>query len=120
MSVGRAGHTLTALSDGRLLIAGGRTADGLTDSTELYDLTTGGSTATGALSLPRADHAAARLADDRVLIVGGWDGTAAVAMAEVFDPATGSISSLPASLSAAAYAAVGDNASRRPRAGCWR
>ncbi len=101
MSVARAGHTVTALRDGRLLFAGGRTAQGLSSSAELFDPATGASTAAGSLSLARAEHAAARLADNRVLIVGGWDGSAALATAEILDPASGSASVLPVSLSRA-------------------
>ena len=74
MSEARAGHTATALADGRVLIAGGRTSAGVTSSFELYDPASGVSTVAGALSLPRVHHAAARLIDKRVLIVGGSDG----------------------------------------------
>jgi hypothetical protein len=120
MTEPRAGHTATALGDGRVLIAGGRTSIGVTASVELYDPATGISVARGALSVPRADHAAARLLDDRVLTVGGTDGTSPLAIAEIFDPASGSTSPLAAFMSTP-NEALGDDASRWPRAHCrWQ
>src|SRR5262249_35211903 len=53
----RGAHTATLLSDGKLLVAGGKTSDGLTSSrAERYDPATGSWTATGSMNAERAQH----------------------------------------------------------------
>jgi len=102
----RAGHSMTLLKDGRVLVAGGNQAlasDGTgpsLDSAELYDPVHGSWTSTGSMGTPRTFHAAVRLKDGRVLVAGGckgWIGEPQVgwmwcdhlASAELYDPATG-------------------------------
>jgi hypothetical protein len=64
-------HTTTLLGDVRVLIAGGRTADGsVLASAELYDPSTGIFSLIGQMSAPRVSHTATPLADGRVLIAG--------------------------------------------------
>ena len=64
MSTARATPTATALSDGRILVVGGATA-------ELYDPATGGWSPAGTLSQPRSGYfVAVRLADGRVPVAG--------------------------------------------------
>ncbi len=92
-------HTATLLSDGRVLVAGGKTrgADGYGQSiatAELYDPATGIWTPTGDMTGPHAEHKAALLPGGRVLVAGGWgdglDGRElSTARAELYDPATG-------------------------------
>jgi hypothetical protein len=66
----RTGAVGVALDDGRVLVIGGRTADGPVDTVEVYGLN--GSLSVGPhLVVPRVGHAAARLADGRVLVAGG-------------------------------------------------
>jgi hypothetical protein len=101
MADSRASHTATLLSDGRVLVAGGRlmfnTFAGrqtvALSSAELYDPATGRFSATGSMAEARSDATAVRLLDGRVLIVGGWSGdsqvAAVLASAEIFDPSTG-------------------------------
>lgn len=111
---GRAGHTITALADGRFLIVGGWTrgvADGtqtkgnfgtwlltdVTGSAEIFDPTTMSFTpVASALSQPRTLHAALLLPTGKVLIAGGkyWDGDKYLFpnKLEVFDPDTNSFS----------------------------
>ena len=80
--------TATLLLDGRVLIAGDRTA-------ELFDPRSGQFTRTGDLKVERIEHSATRLPDGRVLIAGGGFTRSAVgaisfnASAEIYDPATG-------------------------------
>ncbi len=82
--------TLTALVDGRAILAGGLAADGLTilRSTLLYDPTKNEWSPGPDLASARTSHAAALLADGRVLVTGGADQEGRLASSEVFDPAT--------------------------------
>ena len=80
MSTARATPTATALSNGRILVVGGSTA-------ELYDPVAGAWSPAGTLSQPRSGYfVAVRLADGRVLAAGGQY----TASAELYDPATNS------------------------------
>lgn len=95
MSEGRDGNaTITALADGRVLIAGGigQDADGqnvIRASAEVYDPATGQFVRTANnMSSGRFFHAAAPLADGRVLVVGGWGPSQRLASADIYDPAT--------------------------------
>jgi hypothetical protein len=98
----RTGHTATLLSDGRLLVAGGRvTSYGLsTASAEVWDPAIGTFGPSGSLGEAREGHSATLLLDGRVLVIGGsmiteemttTEGDLArfLATAELWDPATG-------------------------------
>ena len=75
MSFARGTHTTTLLQDGRLLVAGGDDGSGrleaITDTSELYDPSTGRWEPGGAMGRQRTQHAAVLLNDGRVLLVGG-------------------------------------------------
>ena len=92
MTIGRAWHTATLLTDGRMLIAGGSWRDG---SAEVYDPKTGTFTRTGSMTTDhefhtataRYSHTATLLSDGRVLIAGGSSyGGDLVASAELYRP----------------------------------
>ncbi len=87
LAQGRAGHTVTQLADGRVLVAGGADVNLVVlSSAELYDAATGAWTTVGSLGTARVGHSAALLPDGRVLVVGGTT--------DVTDPVTAAISSL--------------------------
>jgi Galactose oxidase, central domain len=74
MVVPRSGHTATLLSDGTVLVAGGRAWPGGTTvlaSSEIFDPKTGLWSATGSLNDARWGHIAAPLDSGQVLVAGG-------------------------------------------------
>ncbi len=90
---GRTGQAAAALPDGRVLLAGGGTANSLMSAGEIVDPTHGTSVLTGRMNEGRRDASAARLPDGRILVAGGRTITdlaygAALASAEIFDPVT--------------------------------
>src|SRR5205814_1222688 len=88
LAVPRTGHTATALSDGRILITGGRDdAGNLVAASEIFDPETQTSAASATLNTARVDHSATVLADGRVLVAGGTGDSGALSSAEIFDPA---------------------------------
>jgi len=93
MNTGRAAHTATLLSDGRVLIAGGFRQEGLYEiaiaSAEIYDPVTNIFTPLGDMNEARSGHTATLLPDGQVLIVGGWSVDSRTSTAELFDPQTG-------------------------------
>jgi len=95
MMAARAGHTLTLLDDGRVLVAGGsHSYSGKPLPTaELYDPSTGMWSATGSMVDARSGFTATLLRDGSVLIAGGsrtGDGSSiAVPSAELYDPSSG-------------------------------
>jgi hypothetical protein len=79
-------HTATLLSDGRVLIVGGKGYEA-SASAELYDPQAGTVTATGSPITARYSHTATLLSDGRVLIAGGSSyGGDLVASAELYQP----------------------------------
>src|SRR3954451_11600671 len=87
LAMPRIGHTATALSDGRILITGGRDTDGnLVAAAEIFDPETQTSSASPTLNTARVDHSATVLIDGRVLIAGGSDNSGPLSSAEIFDP----------------------------------
>lgn len=95
----RAGHSATALTDGRVVIVGGGPVGGAPTGVVAVMADSLGGTevreATSLLATPRRDHSAIRLGDDvgaPVLIVGGVDGAGApVAVAELWKPLAGTL-----------------------------
>src|SRR5438445_8183148 len=67
--VPRTGHAATALSDGRIMITGGRdNAGNLVAGSEIFDPETQTSAASATLTTARVDHTATRLSDGRVIV----------------------------------------------------
>jgi hypothetical protein len=113
MHISRDDHQAVLLSDGRVLVAGGWTAEGVTVTTELFDPRRGSFALGPSMGTPRAGFTAVTMADGRVLLAGGE--TAAhvdTATTEVFDPRTNTIAavgdmSIPRSAHAATLLANG-------------
>ena len=96
----RRGFSATLLSDGRVLIVGGRNwwpECEVHDSAEIFDPVTETFALTDPMSFPRSGHTATLLNDGTVLIIGGYDtvlcdfgpAIATLRSAEIYDPATG-------------------------------
>lgn len=68
---GRSHHTATLLSDGDVLVTGGRSSFGPTNTSIIYSLADDGWVETGSLGHAREYHTATLLSDGRVLVVGG-------------------------------------------------
>jgi N-acetylneuraminic acid mutarotase len=88
----RGSHTATLLANGKIFVAGGQIAGGIsgvvgTNTTELYDPSTGTSAAmTPTMSMVRSGHTAALLANGKVLLTGGGSGAS-----DLYDPAATTI-----------------------------
>jgi hypothetical protein len=81
------GCVASVLNDGRILVAGGHPAAGVTGSAALYDFNTGSWTPVGSLAVPRTSATAILLSSGAVLVAGGFNNSNnAVASAELFEP----------------------------------
>ncbi len=91
MNVPRAFHVAARLSDGRVLVAGGRDPYNRNQATaELYDPATGTWAYTGSLNTGRSSFTATLLSNGQVLVAGGSNSAGHLASAELYTPATGS------------------------------
>src|SRR5436190_12195853 len=102
--VPRTAHAATALTDGRILITGGRDSAGnIVAVSEIFDPATDTSTASATLTTARVDHTATLLPDGKVLVAGGADASGSLNSVEIFDPANaaGGFRTLSASMGAA-------------------
>jgi hypothetical protein len=98
MSTARNSATATLLTDGRVLIAGGRDSAGnILASTDIYDATTNSFVASPpSMFSAHNSGMAALLPNGKVLIAGGSDSTGqATAATELFDPSTNSFTEGP-------------------------
>lgn len=94
MTAARYGHTMTLLSNGQVLIAGGETCSSSTsctvlNSAELYNPIAGTFSATGNLQTARFNASAVALTSGLVTVIGGFGGSNLLASAELYDPAGG-------------------------------
>src|SRR6185503_11951303 len=93
----RVNHTATLLANGKVLVAGGRTAGGgaTLSSAYLYDPATNTWTPTGSMQVARSEATATLLPGGRVLITGGFDSSGLqdpsheLASVEIYDPTAG-------------------------------
>src|SRR4051812_21827158 len=102
MAIHRSAHKATALSDGRVLITGGRNTAGIVIAdAEIFDPNSGGSSAVAPMGTARVDHTATLLKNGRVLITGGSNANGTLNSAEIFDPSTGTFSAVSGSMNMA-------------------
>ncbi len=83
-------HTATLLTNGKVLIAGGRDSTGALKSAEVYDPATDVWKPTADMNIARGDHTATLLRNGKVLVTGGSSSSGTLDTAEVYDPSTSS------------------------------
>ena len=81
--------TATLLTNGKVLLAGGSNLNGIYQSTELFDVSTGSFAPAGSMSASHALHSAALLPNGTVLIAGGYLPTGSQGATDVYDPVSG-------------------------------
>jgi N-acetylneuraminic acid mutarotase len=92
---GRAGHSVTSLPSGKLLVAGGYSSvDGILDTLEEYDPELDEWQEVASLDTERQGHGASLLPDGRVLFAGGESDAGATTSVEVYDPPSGAMDRL--------------------------
>ncbi|NMO18087.1 hypothetical protein HPC49_10100 [Pyxidicoccus fallax] len=80
-------HTATLLGSGKVLVTGGTSSGGPTNTTELYDPAANTWTLMPNMSVARTGHTATLLLPSgRLLVAGGASGTAVLASAELYNP----------------------------------
>ncbi len=87
MNVARVDHTMTLLSDGTVLVAGGFNDNGYLNTAEIF--TPGTNTFAllpATMTSARGEHTATLLADGTVLIAGGNTNSTSLASAEIYNP----------------------------------
>jgi len=82
----RSGHTLSELSDGRIIVVGGISETGFHTTSEVHDSSTQEWTVVGEMATVRLSHATTALPDGRVLVTGGFTGSASVSLMEIYTP----------------------------------
>lgn len=96
MATARHDHAGILLSNGKVLVAGGRNTDGTIAAAELYDRDTNTWSPAGSLSVARQALTFSLLPDGRVLAVGGLDNSSnATSAVDIYDPAGNSWSAGP-------------------------
>ncbi len=94
MTIARSGHTMTVLSNGTVLIAGGQNCTSAAScsalqNAEIYNPNAGTFVAGSNMSAARFGASAVLLNSGSVLIAGGFDGTNLPAEAEIYSPSNG-------------------------------
>lgn len=88
MSTPRGNHTATLLDSGKVLVVGGNSTNGETNTAELYDPATNAWSPAAPALTASAGHAATLLYSGKVLVTGGSASSVALQSAQEYDPAT--------------------------------
>jgi outer membrane protein assembly factor BamB len=88
MNVGRYWHAPTLLTDGKVLISGGRASTGFTSHCEVFDPSTGHWTPIVPMIVPRGRHTSTLIESNSILVVGG-DTLGGIASCEIYNVLTG-------------------------------
>jgi uncharacterized repeat protein (TIGR03803 family) len=87
MTDAQAGHIAILLTNGLVLVAGGRNDGGsILSRAELYDPSAGTWADTGYLNKERSSFATVLLSNGKVLVVGGYSNSGDISSAEIYDP----------------------------------
>jgi Kelch motif/Galactose oxidase, central domain len=92
MSIARADHTATLMTNGKVLVTGGMIYDKVSNqrtyfnSAEQYDPATDNWTPAAPMLFSRSSHTALLLANGTILISGDYNNLGAVGMAEIYSP----------------------------------
>jgi hypothetical protein len=105
MHFARHAHSATLLANGMVLIAGGYTASGATNTAELFDPVSETFTllSPNSMSSPRFYHTATLLPSGKVLFTGGSTGTGFSNTGELFDPASQTFTALSNTMNMSRY-----------------
>ena len=87
LKTGRDYHTATLLGDGRVLVTGGYTVQGASNSVEIYDPVTATWSVAASMNYGRALHSATALSDGRAIVAGGLALYLPSDLSEIYDPA---------------------------------
>jgi N-acetylneuraminic acid mutarotase len=97
MGVKRVGHTMTVLSNGKVIVIGGMIDNtSATTSVQIYNPTTQKWSTGASLAAARANHTATLLNSGKIFVTGGFDGTARLQSTALYDPPTDSWETGPA------------------------
>ncbi|CAF3991932.1 unnamed protein product [Rotaria sp. Silwood2] len=68
----RVDHTASVFTNGKVLVTGGEDSDGILNSAELYDPSTGTWISDDIMKSQRVSHTASILTNRKALVTGGW------------------------------------------------
>ncbi len=89
MSTARSGHAAILLQNGKVLVAGGLTMNGWTNSAELFDPATVAWSSASNMNAARQYFTATLMTNGKVLVSGGQNYETVLASTESFDPVSG-------------------------------
>jgi N-acetylneuraminic acid mutarotase len=88
MKTARQNHTATLLPNGQVLVAGGASNSGVTNSAELFNPTNGTWTVIASMTTNRENQTATLLPNGQVLVTGGYK-SSSLASTEIYNPVNG-------------------------------